>query len=324
MSWIETALVVLACIFCSSLFSGCETGMYSLSPTRVELEASEGRRRARLVRRLLRHDASILITILIGNNLVLQIATLRMEDLLASLGVRDLGRELVLTLVLTPLVFLFGEVLPKDLFRRRPHTLMGWAAPLLAAARVLFWPLERVLRLFTATLERIFHLRPEQLSRGIGRAEVLLLLEEGARVGALEPRAERLARNALALRRIPISHAMVAWRDVRTLDAWRGEAELVEAVRRSPHTRLPVVGERGEVSGYVHQLDVLGDAAAGGVLGKVRPILFLPPDTSVDRALARLRNAGQRAAVVGTAEAPQGFLALKDLLEEISGDLGTW
>lgn len=324
MSLLESLGVVLLCLICSALFSGSETGMYSLSTTRLELEASEGKRSARWIRRLLRSDASVLITILIGNNLVLQVATLRMEDVLAALGVRELGRELVLALVLTPVVFLAGELLPKDLFRRRPHTLMGWMAPFLVLARIAFWPLERVLRAISVLLERAFRLEPMQVSRGLGRADVLLLFEEGARVGALEPRAERLARNVLALRRIPVRAAMVPWRKVQVLDAKQPPAELRRLVRESAYTRLPVVGADGRVSGYVRQLDVLAAGEEADVLSRQRPILFLAPETSVDRALARLRNAGQRAAVVGSAESPLGYISLKDLLEEISGDLATW
>jgi CBS domain containing-hemolysin-like protein len=52
--------------------------------------------------------------------------------------------------------------------------------------------------------------------------------------------------------------------------------------------------------------------------------MFLVPGTPVDRALARLRSGGQRLAVVGTSERPEGLVTLKDVLEEISGDLAGW
>ena len=153
---------------------------------------------------------------------------------------------------------------------------------------------------------------------------MLLLLEEGARVGALEPRAERLARNVLALRRIPVTAAMVRWRDVQCLDARKPAAELLQTVRSSAFTRLPLLGADGRVAGYVRQLDVLGAGEGVAVLDHQRPIPFLAPETSVDRALARLRNSGQRAAIVGSVTHPLGLITLKDLLEEISGDLATW
>lgn len=308
----------------SGVFSGSETGMYSLSRSRLAIEPAQGLPGARLVRWMARREAAILITVLIGNNLALEIATWRAEHALGGWGVGEGGRELVLAALLAPVVFLFGEVLPKDLFRRRPHALLRWTAPVIAICRYLFWPLERVLRGLSALVERAFGLKPEELARMPARAELLALIEEGARVGALEPRAERLARNALKLRGIPVARAMIPWREVEVLDEAMEESRLLALVRASAHTRLPVVGARGALRGYVHQLDVLSAGEGTPVLSHLRPIEVLGPRTPVDRALARLRKSGQRTAVVASAGAPLGLVTLKDLLEEISGDLGTW
>ena len=109
-----------------------------------------------------------------------------------------------------------------------------------------------------------------------------------------------------------------------TVRARRSQAELYTVLARAPYTRLPVVGERGVLLGYVHQLDVLGAGPGVPVLDHLRPLVELPPHTPVDRALARLRGAGQRLAIVGTRERPEGLLTLKDLVEEISGDLAGW
>ncbi|MCB9915733.1 MAG: CBS domain-containing protein [Planctomycetes bacterium] len=139
----------------------------------------------------------------------------------------------------------------------------------------------------------------------------------------LEPHAELLAHNALGLRHLPVTRAMVPWRKVQSLDSARPEEALRKAVAASGYTRLPVLAG-GVVQGYVHQLDVLAAGIDKPVLASVEPILFVPPETSVDRALSRLRHRGRRMAVVGSAEAPLGLVTLKDLLEEISGDLGVW
>jgi CBS domain containing-hemolysin-like protein len=85
-----------------------------------------------------------------------------------------------------------------------------------------------------------------------------------------------------------------------------------------------VEDEDSAVIGYVHQLDVLGEGEGTAVLEQLRPAMFLVPGTPVDRALARLRSGGQRLAVVGTSERPEGLVTLKDVLEEISGDLAGW
>ena len=316
-------LLLVLLLLGSAVFAGSETGFYSLSRVRVEIRAREGLPIARLVRWLMRDDTALLITILIGNNLVAQLATYQAEDLIAGV-VPPVAVEVVVTLLLSPLLFLFGEVFPKDLFRRRPHALIQVTAPFIALCRVLFFPVERFLWLVTALVARVFGRGSRLATEFRGREAVLRLLEEGAQTGAIERNAEALARNVLKLRTTEVVECMVPWREVVTLDASLPVPEQREAVASSPHTRLPVLGPGGAVSGYVHQLDVLGSEDASAAPGPLRGTLAVAPDTPVDRAPARLRAEGQRMALVGTLEAPVGLVTLKDLLEEISGDLADW
>ncbi len=317
-------LVLGALLFASALYSGSETALYSLSRPRLDLRLRAGGRRARLVSWLTQRDAAVLITILIGNNLALELLTRHTHGRLEILdGLEGYARELIVSALLIPLVFFFGEILPKEFSRRRPLAVLEFTAPLVVASRFLFWPLERVIWLLAIGLERITGARRQDLARRPGREAVLRLVEEGARAGALPPRAERLVRNALELRRIPVTVAMIPWSAVQTVridgDAPQARAALLD----SPFTRLPVVDAQGRVTGYLHQLEVLRepDRALADLL---RPLPAIPAATPVDRALARLRLLGQRAALVGDPAAPAGLVTLKDLLEEISGDLGDW
>lgn len=320
---LDLAVIALLAV-CSAAFSGGETALYSISRVRVEMEARRGLFLARLVRQLVHDDVALLVTVLIGNTLVLELITFRAEELCRALALPEWGIKLALAFVLTPIVFLFAEALPKELFRRRPHALLLATAPFLVFARWLFWPLERLLGLFARATTRAFGLRPELVAVVSGREAVKTLLRESLAAGELPPQAEQIAQNVLKLRTIQVERAMVPWPRVSVLDARRSQAELYTAVARSPFTRLPVGDTRGELIGYVHQLDVLGAGPGVPVLDHLRPLVELPPHTPVDRALARLRAAGQRLAIVGTRERPQGLLTLKDLVEEISGDLAGW
>jgi CBS domain containing-hemolysin-like protein len=317
------ALIVIACLVLNFAFAGSETALYTVSRARIEIEARQGRRAARLVQRLLADDVGLLIVLLVGNTLAIELLTFHFEDLLHGLGVHAVAKQLLLAVVLTPVVFFFGEALPKDLFRRRPHALLSVTAPLITVARVVFWPLSRSLALMTSLVTRGLGLEPRLLSVVRGREMLLRFLRESAETGAIQPQSETLARNVLKLRSIPIERAMVPWKSVVTVSTAGAEAEVRSSVAASPYTRLPVVGGTGTIVGYLHQLDVLrsGDAP---VLEHLRPVLALAPDIPVDRALARLRIAGQRLAIVGTPERPVGLLTLKDLVEEISGDLAGW
>lgn len=324
---IELVAVFLLCLAMSALYSGAETGFYSLSVARLEVDAEEGRRMARLVHRLASDRHALLVAILVGNNLMIELVTHFGDELFGSLGLLPAvaGRELVLTAILTPIVFFFAELAPKDLFRRRPHSLLGLAAPIVALSRVVFLPVTYPLGAVSRLMERAVGIDDAGLAELKNREHVYEMLEEGTLSGALPDDAVELARNVLEVRSVPVSAVLVPWSEVATLDATLSEEALLERVAASPHTRLPVVSG-GEVDGYVHQLDVLGDPRPGRLERHRRRLIELEPTVPVDRALSRLRRRGQRAALVreAGAERPAGLVTLKDLAQTIVGDLADW
>lgn len=319
--WVLLAMLVL--LILSGVFSGSETGLYSLSRSRLDLEVTRGSRWAGIMRHFSERRAPVLITILIGNNLMLESMTLLAESAFHERGGDPRLGDAFLAFVMTPVVFMFGELLPKDQFRRRPHTMLRLATPVLVVSRVLFYPLERVLMLLTRSLEMLLGFEPEVIVRRAGRETLIGVLAEVRASGALEPHAEELARNALKLRTLPVTRAMIAWEEVLTVSAGDSDSVQRTRVEGSKHTRLPVE-QGGIVNTYVHQLAVLQHGQTRKVLESQRPLDFFEPGTSVEQALARMRMAGSRLAGIGTPGKPLGIVTLKDLVEEISGDLGGW
>lgn len=317
-----SVLGLFICLAMSAVFSGSETGFYRLSRVRVDAQARRGGRAARLIRVLLASEGALLVTLLVGNNIALQLLTHLSEVQLDELvGLPAASREVVVTLVLTPVVFLFGELLPKDLFRRRPHGLVGLVAPLVLVAHYVLLPITIPLRILGAALERALGSARHGATLVAGREAVVEMIEQGRRQGALAPHVELLARNALQLRDLPVMRALVPWNQVQTASAALAGSELAKAVLGSRYTRVPVIDEGGPVRRYLHQLDVLAAGEGQSGLDVARPLPSLDPGTTVGQALSTLRTRGQRIALVGTPEAPLGIVTLKDLLEEISGPL---
>jgi len=314
---------LLAALVVSGIFSGGETGLYSLSRWRVEADAQRGSRSARIVRRLLRDEAGLLATILIGNNLANELGIHFGRGLIDAYDLSETSAAIVTALLLTPLFFFFGELLPKDLHRRRPHALVGFTAPLIGLSKALFLPISLPLRALSKAFERRLGLRGETLATGRGRRAVLDLMRASA-VEPVAPHMEQLASNVLELRRRTLAEVLVPWRQVVVLHADADPAESRRLVRESRFTRLPLVEASGRVHGYVHQLDVLAAGPDAGIEEHLRELLVLPSSLALDRALVRLRAAGARAALVGEPGAPEGLVTLKDLVEEISGELARW
>ncbi len=316
MSVVLIVCLLLVYLFLSAVFSGSETGIYSVSRAQIDAEARAGHKSARVIRRLLENDSGLLITLLVGNNLMLELLTHTFEGELIPARIAGASREILVATLLTPVVFLFGELVAKDLFHRRPHRFLLLAAPMLAVARVIALPLALPLQGLSLLLERLFRLRRREMTRAFRRQEMLELLSEGTRSGALEPGAEALARNVLALRETPVAKVMVPWDRVRCVDLRAGEDAAREQVLTSEFTRLPALSEDGTVAGYVHQLDVLGDG--GAVADSLRTIPRIDAVTPVDRALTRLRLSGQRLALVGSEASPEGLVTLMDLVAAIA------
>ncbi|MHC4262259.1 MAG: CNNM domain-containing protein [Planctomycetota bacterium] len=332
-------LTLTLCLILSAVFSGSETGFYSLSRVKLDADVRAGRRNARLVDRLTRDERGLLITILIGNNLMLELVTTLGDDALGRVSEVPVElREVVLTVILTPMIFFAGELIPKDLFRYRPHSLLGLCAPVIGAARVVFWPLSLLLRGVGVALERTIGIRERGIQQVFGRESVLSLLDEGARAGTVAPHAQVLAQNVLELRSIPVERVMVPWDEVQTVRSDAATGEALDRVRASSFTRLPLVGEDGRCESYLHQLDVLeaADSNAADSEGEAaglsperlealgRSLPSLDPGLSVDRALSRMRLGGLRMALVGDPASPRGVVSLKDLVERIAGDLADW
>jgi len=318
-------LLLLVLVLLSALFSGSETGFYSVSDLRLEADAKAGRGSARWIKRLLGDESGLLITILIGNNLAIELVTLLGEHQLSGSGlVPAAWMDLVLTLTLTPILFFFAELLPKDLFRRRPYSLLAWAVRPMAVFYIAFWPLMVVMRALGNLVQRVLGIEDDDIYQVRGRDLVVEVLEEGSRRGTLEARAETMAKNALGLSALKLSDVMTAWDQVEKLDLESQSAETSrERVARAEHSRLPVL-RAGAVVGYVHQLEVLAADPAEDPEEHLHKLLCLDPGTSVQVALGRLRTFGKRAALVGELDAPVGLVSLKDLAERISGDLAGW
>ncbi|MDF1839288.1 MAG: CNNM domain-containing protein [Planctomycetota bacterium] len=337
--WLILALFL--CIAASAIYSGSETALYSLSKVQLDLEAERGNRSARLTRWLSRDDAGLLILILIGNNLALELATHVGESLGLLLGLSATVATFAVSIWLTPIAFLLAEVLPKEVFRRRPHGLVPLALPLLLISKVVFWPLERVLRVVAYLFERLFGLKGNSVAVLRGRDRWHARFEEGRRAGAIPEKTYKLVHNAMALHSTALSNVMVPWENVVVVKAEGSDEERLEQVRSSRFSRLPIVDAQGHVTGYLHQLDVLARAIGlpartgfralendpdsdSGDLDVLEGSLdapFLEPECTIAGALLQLRGSGKRAAVVGTSEKPLGWVTLKDLVEELSGDL---
>ncbi len=317
--------LALAGVALSALCSGIETGTYTINRVRLAVRTGRGEPAARRLTRELQNPERVLTTILIGNNIANYAGSFGLATIIASMHLADWQAVALNALVLTPVLFVFGETLPKDLFRTHTDRWTYRAAPVLTGMR----------RLFTVTgllplVERFGRLVARVAGGGdrmpvAARERMSQFIQEGAGAGALSEAQATLADRALALRDLTVAGEMIPWSDVRTIHVDATPAEREAIIRRLPYTRLPVVNRRGDVVGILNTLDACLDRDKATERLMYSPCT-LPSNARVTQALRTIRAAKRNMAIVLDSRTgrPVGIVTLKDLVEPVIGELGAW
>jgi CBS domain containing-hemolysin-like protein len=169
----------------SAFFSGSETGLYRVSRIRLVLDGLSGSRAARGIVWLLNHPSIFVATTLVGNNLANYIVSLAIVITVAAMVGSGSQAELIGTVLMTPIVFVFGELLPKYLFFHAPYQLITATRPLLLVATIVFAPISLLLGLLGQVLQKFTGQTPFRLRLAMARGELDQVLRQGHEAGIL-------------------------------------------------------------------------------------------------------------------------------------------
>ena len=184
----------------SAFFSGSETGFYRVSQLQLALQRQQGDPAARRLCGFLDHPEKFVSTTLIGNNVANYLTTLAIGIFVAQLAGPNgsLGTmKVTATLMLTPVVFIFGELIPKSLYYRAPLSLLRKRSLLFQIFYVLFLPLSLPLTLLASTMTRASRTSGPRVDLVFGRTRLFGLLEAGKREGIITRIQGRLADNLM-------------------------------------------------------------------------------------------------------------------------------
>jgi putative hemolysin len=182
---IVAILLFLVGLMLSAFFSGSETGLYRVSRTRLVLDGLSGSRSARGIIWLLNHPEIFIATTLVGNNLANYVTSFAMVWAVSTRFESGSSVELLGPIMMTPIVFVLGELLPKYLFYHAPYRLITATRPLLLAATVLFAPVSLFLGVLGRGLQRITGQTPFRLRLAMARGELDQVLRHGHEAGIL-------------------------------------------------------------------------------------------------------------------------------------------
>jgi Mg2+/Co2+ transporter CorB len=321
---------VVSLLLLSALTSGTETAMTAASRARFHRLAGDGDRRAALVVHLLNRKESLIGALLLGNNLFNVLATAIAADLLIQLF-GEVG-VVYATLIMTALLVVFAEVLPKTYaIHHADHLALG-AAPILKGVVIVLFPITHALHVVVRGTLKLFgvemsaSLSPEQSEEELRGA-----IDLHAGVDEEEVRHERaMLRSILDLADVEVSEIITHRKQVSSIDVSLPPAEIVSAVIDSPHTRLPLWrDEPDNILGVLHAKALLravraqpGDLVELDVLAIAIPPWFIPESTDLLSQLQAFRARHEHfAIVVDEYGEVLGIVTLEDILEEIVGEI---
>ena len=310
----------------SFIYSGVETGAYVVNKVRLDLRAEAGSRRARRLRRMLRQPDKPLVVILIGNNLANYLASAGLVMILTARAVTHTDWYSVA--ILTPLVFIFCELLPKNLFQRHGETLtyafggfldlsrrLFTAVGLLALVRGLMW-------LILAVGGR----RRRKKAAGGDDDGIAGLLAEGRASGVLTHAQSVMAERLVNIGQVSLRDVMVPLDQAELVPQTVSTDQIRDLLAACEHPRFGVyAGERENIVGVINAYDVLLDEDAAGPASHIAAPIKLAEELGVTEALVQLqRNRTVVGFVYGRQGHCVGLVGVKDLLEEIVGELEEW
>jgi putative hemolysin len=323
MNFVLIALILtFLCGFALSFFfSGFETGGYSLSAIRFELRKAKDYRGARILASHLDNMPAVIATTLVGTNLGNYMLTAAVVGLMSPYDPQT--REILSTLILTPFVFVFAEVLPKEFFRRHADEIMYKAAGIFRLGHRFFLPATSMLSVVPILL-RLVGLTPKE-GRSFNPSTLerfSIELTRGTEEGVLSPNQATMARRIMSLGNRTVQNAMVPlWRVVKwdlTLEVDQAKLRMMQL----PYSRIPVYKKSSSnLVGTVWVYDVcFGEKES--LEEYLEPAYFLRETTPIDVALLNLRkNQVAIAFVQDSRERVIGIITLKDLVAEIVTDL---
>jgi Mg2+/Co2+ transporter CorB len=322
-------LAVVVLIIISGVFSAAETGVTAASKARILRLARDGSKRARLVEKLLDDKESLIGSALLGNNLVNTLAgaltTYVLTEAFGGYGV------LIATGVITILVLIFAEVLPKTYAITRPDRVAILLGPVLGVVNRILNPVIRSVQWIVRSTLRLFGIDvSDDMSYLSSHEEVRGIIDLHATEGGLAREHQQQLGSILDMDEVTVEDVMIHRKKIEMIDGSLPPQAIVRAVVRSSHTRLPLYRDDPDnIVGILHAKDVLRALSKRGAEPEylkidklMSPPLFVPNTTSLREQLNTFTSRRQHfALVVDEYGALQGLVTLEDILEEIVGDI---
>lgn len=328
MSWLLLAIFV--CLGLSAFFSASEIIVITVNQFKLQHQKEEGDALAGKILDFIARPEKIISAVLVGNNLANVTCTALATYVCAHLTLDNemlSGHVPLLTsLVLTPLILFFCEILPKDLGRRYANEIIYMIYRPLQLCTSLMKPALYLILKCTESISKKFGVDSYTEQLKVSREEFAHWMNKSVDSGSVPAETKKMIESTMEFRETMVKEVMVPLTEIKAISSEKTTVlELLEFARASLYTRYPVFRERiDQIVGYVNLYDVLARKRSDNqqISEFVRPIEYVPNTLAVDKLFYRMQRNRQKIVVaVDEYGGCDGLVTMEDIMEELVGDI---
>jgi len=315
MNILFTLILILIFLLMEGFFSGSEIGVVSADQMKLRHDAAKGSRGAKLALEMLKKPEWLLSTTLVGTNIAVVSNTTIVTALMIELfGEQNSWFAIVLV---APLIWIFGEIVPKSIFQQRANSITPRAIFPLRLASYVFYPILIVSTLTTRLFTWVFGQKiqnPFTL-----REEILTMLQMPVAEGDIQPEEKDMIQRIFGFSETTAYEVMIPLIDVVAIERGATCGEAITLAHAQAHIRLPVYAERvDKVVGVLNALELLDVDPHKPIEHFIREVRYVPASKNISELLLDLRKDGDTVAVVvDEFGGVQGLVTMEDIMEEV-------
>ena len=316
-------IAFLLLILCSAYFSGTEISFASVNRIHMMSRASKGIKSAKRVLYILDNFDEALSVLLVGNNIV-NIGCATLATVLATQiwGTKAVSASTVIT---TIVIFIFGEMLPKSFAHSCNERFAEMSSGILLFLMRVMKPLSMFFTTFTKVISKPFSKHTENQVT-MTEDELNDIVENISEEDGFDQEKGELVKSALHFANLTALEIMIPWQDVQKINTAAKTPEILEIVRNSVHSRLPVVDRNGNLKGILNIRNFLkayGKTKHSIILASIIDYpYFVSGSSPIDEVLTEMSNHRRNIAIVRDTDGKiAGILTVEDILEELVGEI---
>lgn len=316
-------VIILFFILVEAFFSGSEMGVISVNRIKMEQLAQSNVSQAVLLKKMLSSPDMLLSTTLVGTNVSVVISSALCTT--AIVGILGQGYTWLVPVIMTPIILIFAEAIPKAVFRYYADGLTFKVVRILRFFEIIFWPVVIVVTFISRVLLFPFNAgKKRKKSLFVTREELKFLIRDSKKDTEIKPHERAMIHRIFEFGSKKVKEIMIPTQDVVSIETGDDLNGLKKVAKASGYSRILIYQEsKNNFIGFANVFDALYEEGKfEKALDCLRPVLYISQETPIDKVFYLLQlKRMQIAVLLNTNNQHVGIVTFKDLLDEIAGEL---